>query len=62
MFKKKLLKPQMQSGLLATLSNLLCGKLVKSSGIRAKDVNSVLIDRGLDDILEDLSREKTRVN
>lgn len=52
----------MQSGILATLSDILCGKLVKSSWIRAKDLNSFLIDRGQDDILEDLSSEETTIN
>lgn len=52
----------MQSGVFATLSDILCGKLVKSSCIHAKDVNSFLIDRGQDDILEDLFSEETMIN
>lgn len=56
------LKPRMQLGILTTLSIILCGKLVKSSCIYAKDVNLVLTSKGWDDILEDLFSEETTIN
>lgn len=52
----------MQLGVLTTLSVILCGKLVKSSCIYAKDVNLVLTSKGWDDILEDLFSEETTIN
>lgn len=52
----------MQLGILTTLSIILCGKLVKSSCIYAKDVNLVLTGKGWDDILEDLFSVETTIN
>lgn len=50
----------MQLGILTTLS--LCGKLVKSSCVYAKDVNLVLTGQGWDDNLEDLFSVETTIN
>lgn len=52
----------MQLGILITLSVILCGKLVKSSCIYAKDVNLVLTSKGWGGILEDLFSEETTIS
>lgn len=49
----------MQLGILTTLSNILWGKLVKSSCIYAEDISLVLVGRGCNDILENLFSEVT---